>query len=208
MVISRKVPAKITFILGGSAVKSPEGGWHTTDFSEGDIFGILGDYVRPKAAAVLFRAKKINHIVVLGGKGQLSNKPGAPYISEVIRDELIDDGVPQDRIETERKSGNSLEQLMACATIVKKRKWNPGDVGLLSNDYHLPRLQAMMETFESLKILRDCELISAEAVLMEYQSEEWREIINTAYRSKSMKLRMVLEKKGVEDIQSGKYRIP
>jgi len=193
------------FVLGGTVKQNPDTTWRTTSFEEkGDNFGVTGDYVRPKAAALLYKKNHNIQFFVSGGRGQNKNIDGAPSVASVMAKELISYGVPSDVIEEEGKSESSLEQLKYCAKIVQER--NLEHVSILSNEYHLPRIQVMLERFNELKSLQNAQLLSAESILVNEEPQVWKDTIKKAYDSDAMQKRIELEKQGIDDILKNKYR--
>ena len=95
-------------------------------------------------------------------------------------------------------------------TIVRKRtQYDLKQAVLISNDYHLPRMKAMMRTDKDLNKLfsqRKIRFRSAEKILIKYQPEVWQKVIKKAYQTQAMKQRIALEKKGVRDIKKGIYK--
>jgi len=86
-------------ILGGGLKKDADGRWRTTNYDEsGDNFGVSGDRLRVVAANYLYKNNQEQLIIASGGKGQLKNIPGAPAVSEVLKRELIELGVPEEKI--------------------------------------------------------------------------------------------------------------
>lgn len=181
------------------------GNWRTTNFSEGDNFGVMGDRLRVVAACYLHKDNPRRMIIVLGGRGQLSNIPGAPTVASVIKKELAELNVPENLIVTEENSSNTYHQLLELKNIVQEMRLQK--LIVVSSRYHLPRVQAMLENLPELKTLRGiCEInfVSAEDVVAP-RDERWREIIKSVYESEDMKARIRLEEKGTKDIKEGKY---
>lgn len=191
-------------ILGGSLKK--EGGlWRTAHFDEGDNFGTTGDTIRVIAGSYLFKEGLAGHILVSGGKGQYKNDTKTPTIASVMKKELIDLGVAPDKIEEETQSENTYQQLRALKDVVAENGWN--SVGIISNRYHLPRIQAMIECGPSLGIISPIiNLICAEDVLLTYAPNSWQKVIEEAYRREEMKKRIAIEQMGVKDIREGRYK--
>lgn len=200
--------AQTIVVLGGSLVKE-KGKWRTTRFVEKHTAHALGDRLRVVAAAKLYTQfkKKLGMVVwVSGGQGRLATAR-APAVASVIKVELEKLGIPSRAIETEEHSGNTLEQLRALSVFLRRRPMR--SVQLISNRYHLPRIQAMIVHFPDLKRLKDLlqngalALVSAEEVLL--SERKWRTLIKSAYASKAMKQRIASEKKGILKIQAGTY---
>ena len=196
-------------ILGGGLKKDADGRWRTTNYDEsGDNFGVSGDRLRVVAANYLYKNNQEQLIIASGGKGQLKNIPGAPAVSEVLKRELIELGVPEEKIIEENNSGNTYEQLKEIKKIISEKKLK--NIIILSNGWHLPRIKEMLEQFEELKQIFDLtkvEFLSAEKICLEHDKEAWQEIIEKAYKSEMLKKRIELEQKGVQDIKEGRYKI-
>lgn len=195
-------------ILAGGMIQE-NGKWRSTYYNEkGDNFGVLGDFVRVIAGSVLFKHNKNICIITSGGKGQFKNIPDAPNLSTMLKDELISLGVSEKSILEEDKAGNTYSQLVELSEIITKRNWKK--VGVISNEWHLPRIQTMVEYNEILKKLfseKNIIFISAEKIVIAYdESRDWKHIIQKAYESKELQNRINLENKGVQDIKEGKYR--
>src|SRR3989344_8965817 len=104
-------PKNTIVVLGGGLVEDG-GKFRTTNFNEGDTFGALGDRLRVEAANVLFKRDPSSEIVALGGKGQYNQTSNYPPVSSVIKQELIELGVPEEQILAETKSGSTYQQLL------------------------------------------------------------------------------------------------
>jgi len=189
-------------ILGGGFIKD-NNKWRTTGFDEpGDNFGALGDRLRVVAASYLYKENKCL-LIILGGKGQLGKILDAPFVSEVIEQELIELGVKSDDILTEHESNNTFEQLKGLLKILKKKKLK--EVTIISNRYHLPRLKAFLNVGQESSVY-NIKLISAEEVLIKHDPGKWKGMIEKAYNRQRMAERMKLEKQGVKQIVDGTYQ--
>ena len=194
-------------ILGGGLKKDDTGKWRTTTFDEGDNFGIDGSRLRVLAGAHLFKDNLDQLVIASGGKGQLKDIKDAPCVSEVIRAELIGIGVNSENIVTETESGNTYEQLQKLKDIIQERGIEHAII--ISNKYHLPRIEAMIEQDEEFKGMMDnirIETQSAEKILIEHEPK-WEQKIESAYNSEAMRKREALEQKGVQDIKKEKYKV-
>jgi len=198
---------KAIFILGG-ALNQVGGRWRTTGFQDGDEFGVTGDRLRVIAAEYLYQDNPDLKIIVSGGRGQYQGRSEMPTIAEVLKQELIERGVPSGNIILEDKSGNTWEQLQALKSLLAQKKIN--DVAIISNEYHLPRIKAMIENLDLglAQMLQEnkIKLLAAEQVLVE-RKPEWKKEIDEAYLLPGMAERIALEQKGVQDIKEGKYKI-
>jgi len=198
---------KAIVILGGGLIKE-RGKWRTTNFDEGDNFGASGDRLRVVAGSCWYGKHPDALVIVSAGKGQYQNIPGAPTIAEVMKKELVALGVPLCLIKKEEESGNTWQQLQSVKKIISKSKFNK--VLILSNQWHLPRVQAMIKidtTLKSMLTAGKIELVSAEKIVLKYAPAEWKKIIQLAYRSSVLKKRIALEKEGVRQIKAGTYNL-
>ncbi len=198
--------AKTFFILGGGLLKGPDSQWHTIELGKGgDEFAASNDRWRVVAAYQLWQVDPTVKLVVLGGKGQLE-KTDAPSVAEAIRLELVELGVPGKNIVTETQSGNSYQQLQQIARLAREMKLK--QISILTNEWHCPRIAAMLEHApgikESLGAVK-AQLIAAESVL-EKVSGAWRDRVEAARRDPTIRKRVELEARGVSQIQSGSYK--
>ena len=200
---------KAIVILGGG-LKKDQGTWRTTNYDEGDNFGVSGDRVIVVAANFLSKDYPEYYFIASGGKGQYREDVTAPTVASVIKKELIDFGVPKTCIVEEDKSNNTFQQLKNIQTICIEE--NLIDLLIVSNRHSLSRIQAMIEYKEELAYLKkifktvQLKLISAEDVLLQYEPNIWKEIIEDAYKSPSMKSRIMLEEQGTRQIKEGTYK--
>jgi len=198
---------KAIVVLGGGLIK--EGShWKTIDLGEGgDNFAVSNDRWRVEAAAVLWQEEPDYSIIVLGGKGQLTPISDALAVASVIKSELKELGVPEEIIITEERSGNSLEQLLELKSLAIQR--NLEEIIIISNEWHLPRIKAIIEFYpglkESLRFL-SLQFISAEEILLEHDPEKWRSKVESARLNLELKKRYELEEKGVEQLKKGTYK--
>ena len=193
-------------VMGGSLKRGHDYKWKTTNFNEGDNFGITGDRLRVLAASCFYKKNSNKKIITMGGTGQYKNISDIIPVSRVIKRELILLGVPKDKIAVETYSGNTFQQLSGLGKIIRKERIK--SVTIISNRYHLPRIRAMINFSVELKKLFTnvkVELISAEEILIKSNPAAWKETIPAAYKSGKMKERIELEKGGVKQIKAGVY---
>lgn len=199
----RQTPSKtsdraLLFILSGSLRKDVAGVWHTTMWGDQSEFLVLGDRLRIEAGALLYKHNPETQIVVLGGCGTLC-VAGAPVMSSVMKRELVELGVPADTITEESITRNTMEQVRYIQSLVTSHLPS-GELVILSNQYHLPRIQAMLGASSA-------KLLGAEDVLLQYDPEKWRGVIETAEQSSRMKEIIAAERQGVEAWRKGEYRV-
>lgn len=188
-------------ILGGGLIKDKLG-WRTTNYNEGDSFGIIGDRLRVLAGYCLYTTGVGKLFIASGGKGLYKEK-GVPIIADIIKKELIELGIPSNLIITETNSINSYQQLKGILSITKKAS----RVGIISNDWHLPRIKAMLKHGPELKNKATIiKLLPAEEILLSNKPKKWGKIIKKARQSKQMEQRLRLEQKGIAEIKNGNYK--
>jgi len=195
-------------VLAGGLKKEKDGTWRTTTFEDkGDKFGLDGHRLRIVAASYLYNNNPDFSIIVLGGKGQLKNVSDAPFISDVMREELISLGVAKESIIQEKRSGNTYQNIQELKKIILEKSFS--HILIISNRCHLSRIHAMIERDENLnKMLasRKIEIEEAENIAIQYDPQVWKTVIASAYKSEAMKKRIALEEKGVRDIKVGTYK--
>ena len=116
-------------------------------------------------------------------------------------------GVDEARIVGEEKSNTTYGQLLNVIEIAKQN--GICELSVVSSDYHLPRVRAMMENIDELRngyLDIKINYISAEEVCAKEKPEYWRDLIKDAYNSEYMKSIIGREKKGVQDIEDGIYK--
>ena len=202
---------KVAIVVLGGAIKKTKNGWRTTNFDEkGDNFGVCGDRLRILATSVIYNL--LNNcdedlfIIVSGGKGQYLNfTKNSPFLSKIIKKELVEIGIPSDLIIEDRNSNNTYKQLRESAKILKKRKIR--NVLIVSNRYHLPRIKSFIESDIELKKIfsKKYSLESAEDILIASDPKKWKSYISKVYNSKDMKKRVSFENEGIKQIKSGNY---
>ncbi|RMG39141.1 MAG: YdcF family protein [Candidatus Dadabacteria bacterium] len=90
-------------------------------------------------AAMLFRGKKIRNIVCLGGARPQRRLYGAELMKQV----LINNGIPAEKVFSERESYDSLTNFSAGIEIAGKNQWRT--IVLISQYLHLYRLAYIAE---------------------------------------------------------------
>ncbi|PIP73515.1 MAG: hypothetical protein COW88_01830 [Candidatus Lloydbacteria bacterium CG22_combo_CG10-13_8_21_14_all_47_15] len=203
--------AHIIAIFAGGLVKDT-GGWRTTWLDEGDDFGVLGDRFRVLAGVYTYKQfRKENRpaaLLVIGGRGHMRATPDMPAISQVMAGELETLGIAAPDITIESNSGTTFEGLLVLQKFLEAGQES---VTLISNEYHLPRIQAMIECLDALSALNNVlsagilSLCSAEQICIANDSEQWETMIADAYQSTELKKRVSLEQQGVRDILKGGY---
>lgn len=206
--LHRKINGAI--ILSGGLVKD-KNGWRTTKFSDKSRTDkALGDNLRVFAGFHLYKEQSKRNpdffILVSGGRGYLRKIKGVPAVADVMKKELIELGIPQNKIYQEKKSNSTYQQLKIITKLVKKNKWKK--IGIVSNSYHLPRIKVFIDCLPGLRPLKSrLLLLSAEKILLAEDKKKWDGIIKRAYKSGWMKNRLILEKSGIKQLKLGLYRL-
>lgn len=188
-------------MLGGWPRLNAQGVWHSSLFEDGGI----GDRLRVEAAALLYRARP-QLIMVTGGKGKLAHLPNAQPCASVMARELIELGIPAGDIALESNAASTYEQLQYIGTAFER--FPVSTLRILSNRYHLPRIEAFLSADHRLRAWRACgriQLESAEEVLLARDAFRWREIIAAGYAAQAVQELMAQEEKGVQAIRAGNY---
>lgn len=196
--------SQLIIILGGTLKKDKKGKWRTTHFDESDNFGVMGDRLRIFAGFYLYKENPLSKIIVSGGRGQLSSIKDAPTVAEVMKKELVELGVPEEKIVEEKESGNTCQQLHRIKELIVDKTNN---IWFISNQWHLARIRALIRYNSELSLFfTDYRLISAERVVLQHESKKWEKIIKEVYRSQAMRERIELEKAGIQQIKKGTYK--
>ena len=176
-------------------------------FGEKDDISVSGSYVRVVAASLLWHKNSSAVIVLSGGRGQANTVfPPGLFLSTIMKKELEDIGIPESIIMEENQSGNTYQQLTAILSMATRHHWS--EVQIVSNRFHLPRIQAMVECLEPLIPLRSIVFyVSAEEVVLAAEPKKWREQIDAAYASVEFAEIISNEARGTAQVRSGEYLI-
>lgn len=189
---------QVIVIPSGGSQRTPNGTYRSTTYEDGDAFGLLGGYARVQAAAIL--AEKFSHaMIVTAGKG--AGDGVSPSHAEVMRRELVELGVNQNRIILEEHSVSTKSGIFEALSLAEKYGWS--SMLFVSNDYHQDRLRLMVEMATMTVLKTQC--VSAEDVIISTRpsfKEEFENIKSTL----SYRKRLESEAKGIEALRSGKYK--
>lgn len=193
-------------ILAGGFSRGGKLGWRSSVFGEKADASISGSYIRILAAAYLWRRDPSVTVVTSGGKGEVKNLSLGVFLSTIMKHELIELGVPESVILEENRSNNTYQQLRAIAEMVERHHWS--EVRIISNRFHLPRIQAMIECLSGMERLKDIsQYVSAEEVMLAEEPEKWQSQIDAAYASSEFAEIIANEKRGTDQIRFSEYRI-
>ena len=129
----------IVFILGGWAQKGADGAWHMAGFEENaDEVSGFGGYLRVLAAKHLLDEHPGYLLVPSGSKGKFEGVAGVPTMAELMRQEFLNLGVPEEKIVKEEKAGNTYQELQELKKMVADL--DAAQAIVVSNPYHFPPL--------------------------------------------------------------------
>lgn len=196
-------------LLPAGIKQEPSGKWVSTDLSEADDkLGAPGGKLRILAATLLLKKNPKAFIITGGGKGRdisAGFSGTRPLLAEILRDELIAEGISLDRIKLEWNSNSTYQELIEIEHITQEL--DVRELTLVTNLYSLPRLQSMIEVkFPYLRAHQALRIVAAEDVLVKDDPHIWQEKIEEEYRSEYLKRRAEKEQKGVEEIHADTYR--
>lgn len=190
----------IISLLGADIYKDAAGLWHTTDLNMRDTpEREPADSFRVIAASYL--AKRGALIYAQGGLADDTYPP----IADVMEYELRELGIPKAQIATEVHSKTTATQLIQLQDFLRRKM--PKTIMILTNEWHLPRVKAMIAYLPEFTTLRSMKpiFVSAEEVLLQSDPTTWQQKIVAARKRPEMKEIIGLEKKGVHQIENGTY---
>lgn len=200
---------KAIAIFGGGLKQDKKNGpWRTTNYDEsGGQYGLPGDRLRILAGALLYKNNPTNStIIAMGGIGQMAKIKGIVPLAKILREELIKLDIPRHDIIMEQHSGSTHSQLIELKKIIKDKYFQTTKI--ISNEWHLPRIKAIIDNKPSLKKFyskHNIEFISAEKILVKFDNQSWKTIVKKAYQSTEMKKNICPGKKGIKQIKNGSY---
>ena len=182
--------------------------WRSVSYEDGgESLGAPGSDARIVAGSVLFIEKPNSTLLVSGrGSRNVDDPANAPSLAAVAKDELVALGVPPERIIVESSSCSTYQQLLSIKD--KIEEFGEGNTHLISNDYHLPRIKAMINHAPNIKdvpAFRKINLVSAEQILLSKHPNDWKQRIENAYNSQQMKQIIEGERSGAGQVVSGSY---
>lgn len=201
--------------------KLDDGTYASTLYTDSDDFGMLGGFMRVRAAQELYWQDAASTFVFCNGRSakQIAKfGPQVPTDAEIYADEFKI-GIAQDersqsaenartpRVLLEDKSVNTVASIGELLSMCAVQGWE--HIGLVSSDYHIPRIRALCGLiFEKLGYKPvDISFISAEAIVKESRPGIYDAEIDSAYQTPLALQRISNEKAGCEDIAAGRYHI-
>lgn len=209
----------VRVLAGGSLEIDDDGGKR---YGSPGYFGMEhgmagGAIIRVAAAAVV--AKINTDIPVIVGGKYPSDEKKAP--AEIIAAELQYAGVPDERVICDRENLDTISEIIGLIKIAQLT--NSTNIGVLTNEYHIPRIEAIIKNLEwllfdedrdpdflaGLEKLRNgdinIDLVSAEEVIKNTPPTVYDREIVPALESEEMKRRVASEKRGINDLNAGNY---
>ena len=188
-----------------------------TTFSDSDEFGMLGGHVRPMAAAQLYGSGACNSILFSTGVSAKQIEkfgPDVPAEAYIYRDAFLRDVTrlevrqPADvgsiKIFIEDESVNTVGNIEHIVQMCIDNNWQ--HVGILSSDYHIPRIRAHLKLLmEQTGLTMKFEFLLSESILKAAHPNMYDSTFEVAYNSPEGQKRLVNERKGLMSIESGRY---
>ena len=191
----------VAVLLGGN-IQLFNGKYISSPYEENTNKGV-GAKGRVITAAIFYHLGLASHFIVSTGKTHPNSD--APTEAAVMKTELIEYGVPEQCITLEEKSVNTLENAIEVARILRTDKFKQATtIALISNSYHLRRMDTFFDAQGLTAEGRHLTLISCDRIIYEIIPELRQRIIDF-YNSSNMKVRMKAEAQGVIDFYAGCY---
>jgi uncharacterized SAM-binding protein YcdF (DUF218 family) len=194
-------------VLAGGIKQGVSGRWVSTDLTDADdTLGAPGGKTRVLATAVLATAHPTTTVIASGGKGFDVPKDAPenrPLLAEILRDELVECGVPVGRIVLESDSNTTYQALECLGALVAERDWR--NIVIVTSRYHLPRLRAIVEA-KFPELGASLRLVSAEEILSGVDPVRYKTAFADIYASAFMKERIAREERGIMQIKDGTYQ--
>lgn len=189
-------------LLSGDIVLE-DGRWRSNDLTvRGGHAESALDSFRVSAAAALLQESPEAVVFIHGGLADATH----PTLASVMRNELIALGIAPERMLLEERSQKTVQQLRELQATVLQQ--HPKSIKILSNDWHLPRVKAMVEYLSELAPLYACapEYVEAEAVLLAQDPVLWGPRLAAVRQRADVQAVIAQELRGLEQIRRGTYK--
>jgi hypothetical protein len=193
----------VTIVVIGAYPHFKDGKWQTSGVGDpGDHAGATFDRFRVLAGFALSQ-KYPNAKLLLSGGAQ---HEGEPSCAKVLEDELSELGVAKERMELEERSQSVHQQLYEIGKLAGEK--HLPHLLIITNDWHHPRLKAMMEHAPKLEMWKDIswERIDAEQVMLDSGNADWAAMVAAERSHPKFAERVGMEEQGVRDVIAGVYR--
>jgi len=191
------------YLLTGGQKQNRDGTFRTLGVEDSDRGLLCNDSWRVQALALAWHNQHGN-ILVSGGKNPPRDPEDGPTIAETNERELVALGVDQRSIKRDDKGNSTYRQLVFLNSI------DAEGVVLVTNEWHLPRVCAMMQFAPGLENLRGpnarVALASAESILLALASKKWADEIARVRNLPEYAKRAEAEAEGIRQIIVGEYK--
>lgn len=194
---------KITIVIIGAYPHLKDGVWRTSGVGDpGDHAGATFDRFRVLAGAALAARYRDVSLVLSGGAQHV----GEDSCAAVLRRELLLLGVEESRMILEERSQSVHQQLYEIGLLAQRQ--HLGHLLIVSNEWHHPRLKAMIEHAPKLEMWRNLEWeqVNAEQVMLESGNSEWVAMVAAERSHPTLEPRVAQEEQGVRQVIDGTYR--
>jgi len=218
-VIGDKEPDALIVLSAGirqQTVKGePTGRWKSVAWGHAGDLGLhTGSRTRVSAGA--FIAKAFPEIPVVANSYNRNNAD-EPTMASVVKGELIQRGVEEDRIVLEEESFSTITQYIEALRLATENKWK--NVAVMINEYYEPRAKAIFTHLAEIvddpvvqKLVNTFAdkggrfvFVNSESVLRTVDPL-YIKYFEEIYRSPQYKEMLGKEAQGLEDIKAGRYK--
>ena len=201
----------ILLLHTGGVKQRPDGTWRSQFVGDEEAGGFCNDRWRVEAAASLLQERP-RAVIVLGGPCNTDYLPGDPPVARVVAGELVERGVPRDSIfeaTTPYTTYQDLAWIVAFLQGYKIAGKPLPHMESLSNEWHIPRIAALIKHGPYLDLLRSSDVtltfISAEDVLLRNDPGKWTHEIEKVRALPAYQRRLSQEQDGIRQIEAGTY---
>lgn len=183
-------------------------------YADSDEFGMLGGHMRVIAGVELLRRAESDTFVFTTGiyeknKARLGPDvlPEADVYAAHFLEQMASMNLSRPQIVLESASKTTLENMSELVRIIEAQGWKR--VAIVSNTYHLPRIEALYEHLFKLRpdLHVDIAFLSAEEIVRSVLPGRYDEEIEAAYASPAAVKRAESEARGLRDLENGTYAL-
>lgn len=206
-------------VIGGNIVRTDDGRYQPTDYTDSDQFGMYGGKMRVITAAWMYVKGLSNTFLFSAGISEKTKAAFGPDVpieavvySQAFQSEIecilsgLDDGNERNdlTIVIEDRSKNTVDNIKESLAIINQYNWQ--SVAVLSSDVHIPRLRALTELItKSSPIHANLTFLGAETMVKKLRPGKYDGLIDYAHNSPEGKKRAKNEAQGLADIHAGRY---
>lgn len=194
---------KTTLVIIGAYPHFKDGVWRSSGVGDpGDHAGPTFDRFRVLAGAALSARYPEAPLILSGGAQHV----GEDSCAAVLRRELLELGVEESRMRLEERSQSVHQQLYEIGLLAQRNAL--GHLLVVTNEWHHPRLKAMVEHAPKLEMWRELswERVDAEQVMLESGNTEWAGLVAAERSHPTLAPRIAMEEQGVRQVIDGTYR--